>query len=365
MRAPHKRAAYDNGIPPPPPERTAALAALNMADCITTPEALAAAAHLPQPLPGYVPAAAAGFPLKVPRSFVARMAPGDPRDPLLRQVLPTVAELASVAGFGPDPVGERAAARSPGLLQKYRGRALLITTAACAVHCRYCFRRAFPYAEQSAGAARLRAALAAIARDESLEEIILSGGDPLSLSNTRLTALSNSLSAIAHVRRLRVHTRTPVVLPSRIDDGFIAWLQGLKLPTVLVLHANHPNEINSEVRAACARLRATGVTLLNQSVLLKGVNDEVPALAELSRRLFAAGVLPYYIHALDPVSGAAHFAVGDRRARRLLGDLAAQLPGYLVPRLVREIEGAPAKVTLAPRLSVPRAGSHGTSSGGC
>lgn len=336
-----------------------------MADCITTPEALAGSAHLPPGLPGFEPAAGAAFPLKVPRSFVARMAPGDPHDPLLRQVLPSAAELVSARGFGPDPVGEHAAVRSPGLLQKYRGRALLITTAACAVHCRYCFRRAFPYTEQSASPARLRAALAQIARDESLEEIILSGGDPLSLSNTRLAALSDALSAIAHVRRLRVHTRTPVVLPSRIDDGFIAWLKGLKLPTVLVLHANHPNEINGEVRAACARLRATGVTLLNQSVLLKGVNDEVQALAELSRRLFAAGVLPYYIHALDPVSGAAHFAVADRRARRLLGELAAQLPGYLVPRLVREIEGAPAKVSLTPRLSIPRAGSHGSSAGGC
>ena len=336
-----------------------------MADCITTPEALAVSAHLPPGLPGFEPAAGAAFPLKVPRSFVARMTPGDPHDPLLRQVLPSAAELVNVPGFGPDPVGEHAAARSPGLLQKYRGRALLITTAACAVHCRYCFRRAFPYSGHSAGPARLRAALAQIARDETLEEIILSGGDPLSLSNTRLGALSDALSAIAHVRRLRVHTRTPVVLPSRIDDGFIAWLEGLKLPTVLVLHANHPHEINDEVRAACARLRATGVTLLNQSVLLKGVNDEVPALAELSRRLFAAGVLPYYIHALDPVSGAAHFAVADRRARRLLGELAAQLPGYLVPRLVREIEGAPAKVSLTPRLPIPRAGSHGSSAGGC
>jgi EF-P beta-lysylation protein EpmB len=336
-----------------------------MADSITTPEALSAAAALPRRHLASAHIAGAGFPLKVPRSFVARMTPGDRRDPLLRQVLPTAAELASVPGFGPDPVGEHALARAPGLLQKYQGRALLITTAACAVHCRYCFRRAFPYSEQSAAPARLRAALTEIAADESLEEIILSGGDPLSLSNSRLTALTDSLSAIAHVRRLRVHTRTPVVLPSRIDAGCIAWLQGLKLPTVLVLHANHPNEIDAEVLAVCARLRTTGVTLLNQSVLLRGVNDAVPVLAQLSRRLFGAGVLPYYLHALDPVSGAAHFAVADRRARRLLGELAAQLPGYLVPRLVREIQGAPAKVHLAPLRSVPRAASHGGSARGC
>jgi EF-P beta-lysylation protein EpmB len=273
---------------------------------------------------------------------------GDPDDALLRQVLPVAAELTGGAEYVEDPVGERSALRAPALLQKYRGRALLITTPACAVHCRYCFRREFPYTEQSAEGPRWSEALAAIAADDSLEEIILSGGDPLSLSNARLESLTRALAAIPHVRRIRVHTRQPVVLPSRVDAGLLQWLSAAALPIVLVLHVNHPNELDAELIAACARLRATGVTLLNQSVLLAGVNDDVGVLSELSRRLFEAGVLPYYLHALDRVRGAAHFAVADERARALAGQLAARLPGYLVPRLVREVSGAPAKTGLGP-----------------
>src|SRR5262249_55523314 len=197
-------------------------------------------------------------------------------------------------------------------------------------------------------------ALAAIAYDESLEEVSLSGGAPLWLSIARLAALTQSLSAIAHLRRLRVHTRTPIALPARVDEGLLAWLRALRRPMTVVLHANHPQEIDAEVGAACARLRGTGVTLLNQSVLLKGVNDDAPVLARLSQRLFEVGVLPYSLHALDRVRGAEHFAVSDRRARRLAGELAARLPGYLVPRLAREQAGAPAKVVLAPELPVPR-----------
>ncbi|MGA7538103.1 MAG: KamA family radical SAM protein, partial [Steroidobacteraceae bacterium] len=244
-----------------------------------------------------------------------------------------------------DPVGERSALRTRALLQKYRGRALLITTPTCAVHCRYCFRREFPYA-QGGEAPRWSEALAEIAADTSLEEIILSGGDPLSLSNARLENLTRALAAIPHVRRVRVHTRQPVVLPSRVDEGLTRWLRGSVLPVVFVLHINHPNELDAALIAACAKLRATGITLLNQSVLLAGVNDDVEVLAELSRRLFAAGVLPYYLHALDRVRGAAHFAVPDERARALVGQLAARLSGYLLPRLVREVPGAPAKVAL-------------------
>lgn len=290
-------------------------------------------------------AAAAGFRLRVPWAFVRRMRRGDARDPLLRQVLPIGAELADVAGFVSDPLGERAVNSVPGLLHKYRGRALLVTTGACAVHCRYCFRREFPYAAQSTDEGRWDAAIAAIAADRSIEEVILSGGDPLTLSNARLGALTDRLTAIGHVRRLRVHTRTPVVLPSRVDHGLVQWLAGLPRP-VVVVHVNHAQEIDADVSAAFARLRACGATLLNQSVLLAGVNDDEHTLAALSSALWDAGVLPYYLHVLDRVRGAAHFDVPDARARELARGLAARLPGYLVPRLAREQAGAPGKTLL-------------------
>ncbi|MGH8323319.1 MAG: EF-P beta-lysylation protein EpmB, partial [Steroidobacteraceae bacterium] len=301
-----------------------------MADAITSPDALVAALGLDGSLLAPAHAATAGFRLRVPRSYVARMRPGDPADPLLRQVLPVERELEDVADYVTDPLGEHAALRAPGLLQKYHGRALIITTSACAVHCRYCFRREFQYSEQMSAAPRWSAALAEIAQDASLEEVILSGGDPLSLSDARLKSLTDALVGIPHVRRLRVHTRQPVVLPSRVDDGLVGWLQTVCLPMVFVLHVNHPNEIDSDVRAACEKLRASGVTLLNQSVLLRGVNDDADVLAELSRRLFDAGVLPYYLHVLDRVRGAAHFEVPEAQARVIAGELAARLSGYLV-----------------------------------
>jgi EF-P beta-lysylation protein EpmB len=322
-----------------------------MAAAITSAEALVAAVGLDPALIAPARAAADTFRLRVPRSYVARMRRGDANDPLLRQVLPVAQELEAAPDYSADPLGERAALRAPGLLQKYRGRALLITTSACAIHCRYCFRREFPYGEQTGEGPRFSEAVAEIARDPSIEEVLLSGGDPLSLSDARLTSLTDALARIPHVRRLRVHTRQPIVLPSRVDAGLIDWLNGIRLPKVFVLHANHPNEIDADVRAACAKLRAAGVTLFNQTVLLRGVNDEPAVLAELSRTLFEAGVLPYYLHVLDHVSGAAHFALPDARAQEIAGDLAATLPGYLVPRLVREVEGAPAKVTLPPRFA--------------
>jgi EF-P beta-lysylation protein EpmB len=275
---------------------------------------------------------------------------GDPNDSLLRQVLPLAEEAGAVPGYGPDPLGEQSAHRAPALLQKYQGRALLITTSACAIHCRYCFRREFPYSEQTGESTRFREALDAIAQDSSLEEIILSGGDPLSLSDSRLGALTDELSKIPHIRRLRLHTRQPIVLPSRVDSGLVAWLQRVPWPTVFVMHANHANEIDDSVREACARLRETGATLLNQSVLLRGVNDSVDALTDLSRALFEAGVLPYYLHVLDKVTGSAHFDLPEARAQELVGELAARMSGYLVPRLVREVEGAPAKLGLLPRF---------------
>jgi EF-P beta-lysylation protein EpmB len=321
-----------------------------MSQAIASPEALIEALGLDPALLPAARAAAEKFGLRVPLSYVRRMRRGDPADPLLRQVLPVAEEGDFVPGYGPDPLGEQAARRAPALLQKYRGRALLITTSACAIHCRYCFRREFPYSEQAGESTRFREALDAIAQDSSLEEIILSGGDPLSLGDSRLRSLTDELAKIPHVRTLRLHTRQPIVLPSRVDSGLIAWLRQLPWRIVFVVHANHANEIDDSVRAACARLREAGVTLLNQSVLLKGVNDSVDALADLSRALFEAGVLPYYLHVLDKVTGAAHFDLPESRAQALAGELAARMPGYLVPRLVREVEGAPAKLGLPPRF---------------
>ncbi|WP_147652015.1 EF-P beta-lysylation protein EpmB [Vulcaniibacterium gelatinicum] len=287
--------------------------------------------------------AAAQFPLRVPRGFVARMRPGDPADPLLRQVLPLDEELRPMPGFVADAVGDAAARAAPGVIRKYRGRALLIATGSCAVHCRYCFRRHFPYAEETAAADHWRAAVDCIAGDASIDEVILSGGDPWSLATSKLAELTAALARIPHLRRLRVHTRLPVVLPERVDDALLDWLAALPWPVTVVLHANHANEFDAPVDAALARLRAAGAVLLNQAVLLRGVNDSVEALAALSERAFAAGVLPYYLHQLDRVQGAAHFEVPDARARELHAALAARLSGYLVPKLVREVPGDPGK----------------------
>jgi EF-P beta-lysylation protein EpmB len=296
-------------------------------------------AHLASALPP----GDAGFALRVPRGFAARMRRGDPRDPLLLQVLPQLAELDEAPGFAADAVGDLAAREAQGVLHKYHGRALLIASGSCAVNCRYCFRRHFPYGEEMAAAGQWRQALEHLRRDATVSELILSGGDPLALATAKLEELSRGLAGIPHVTRLRIHTRLPVVLPERVDDAFAAWLAALPLQKVVVLHANHANELDAAVDAACARLKQAGAVLLNQSVLLRGINDDPDALAALSERLFAAGVLPYYLHQLDRVQGAAHFEVDDARALGLLARLRARLPGYLVPRLVREVAGDPSK----------------------
>jgi L-lysine 2,3-aminomutase len=317
-----------------------------LAHAVTEPLELLRLLELdPSQAPGAL-AAAAAFPLRVPRGFLHRMRRGDPNDPLLLQVWPGPLELDPQPGFLSDPLRERNAARAPGLLQKYHARALLMTTGACAVHCRYCFRREFPYEQIHGEGTRWQQALEAIRADASIEEIILSGGDPLSLTNARLMALSTALRAVPHLRRLRIHTRTPIVLPERVDAGLVNWLAGLPWPTVIVLHCNHANEIDAQVCAAAGRLRAAGATLLNQSVLLAGVNDSVDALERLSHSLWSARIMPYYLHMLDRVRGSAHFEVAESRARELIGALAARLPGYLLPRLARESAGAPAKTVL-------------------
>jgi EF-P beta-lysylation protein EpmB len=321
-----------------------------LSHAITQPDALISALGLDPALLTGARAGAGSFSLRVPRSYLARMRRGDARDPLLRQVLPLQDELREQAGYEPDPLQERTATRAPNLLQKYQGRALLITTQACAIHCRYCFRREFPYSDQheEPGSGRWHAALEAIAADRAIEEIILSGGDPLSLADSRLRSLTDALQGIPHLRRLRVHTRQPIVLPSRVDQGLLAWLTSVRLPIVFVLHTNHANEIDADVRAACARLRGAGVMLLNQSVLLRGVNDDVETLAELSRALFESGVAPYYLHLPDRVRGTAHFDVPEATARHLVSELTARLSGYLVPRLVREVPGARSKTAAYP-----------------
>jgi EF-P beta-lysylation protein EpmB len=295
--------------------------------------------------------AARDFPLRVPRGFAARMRRGDPTDPLLRQVLPATAEREFVPGFVADPVGELQALAAPGVLRKYAGRALLIATGACAINCRYCFRREFPYGDHAQGPDRLRESLALVAADTGISEVILSGGDPLLRTDAWLAGAFARLGAIGHLQRLRIHTRVPVVLPERVDDGLLTVLGTAPRPVAVVLHCNHPQEIDASVRAACARLRGSGVTLLNQAVLLRGVNDDAGVLVRLAESLYAAGVLPYYLHQLDPVRGAAHFAVDDATALRLDDEQRARLPGYLVPRLVREVPGATGKTPLTARTT--------------
>lgn len=286
------------------------------------------------------------FPVRVPEAYLSRMRRGDPGDPLLRQVLPLGVESDAVAGFSDDPLEERDHTPKPGLIHKYPGRALLIASPTCAINCRYCFRRHFPYADNAPSMREWDTTLEYLRHDDSIQEAILSGGDPLASPDRRLAALVRQLEAIPHLKRLRVHTRLPVVIPDRVDDALLEWLGGTRLQKVMVLHINHAREIDDAVVAACERLKAAGVTLLNQSVLLRGVNDDVEALAALSERLFEAGVLPYYLHVLDPVSGAAHFDVPDAEARQLIHALRQRLAGFLMPRLVREIPGERSKTPL-------------------
>ena len=288
----------------------------------------------------------AAFPVLVPRSFIARMRRRDPTDPLLRQVLAQPLEEVQAAGFDADPLCERTLA-ADGVLKKYASRALLITTAACPVHCRYCFRRHFPYSEQLAARGRRAAALERLRRSGDVEEVILSGGDPLTLPSARLAEIVADIESIESVTTLRIHTRFPVVIPSRVTQTLLQLLRDTRLRTVVVVHCNHANELEgAEVHDALERLANSVDLLLNQAVLLRGVNDSVTALQALSRSLFRCRVTPYYLHLLDPVAGSAHFDVSADEARALLHALRGLLPGYLVPRLVREEPGKPSKTLL-------------------
>jgi EF-P beta-lysylation protein EpmB len=272
---------------------------------------------------------------------------GDVDDPLLRQVLPLGAELVDEAGLVLDPVGDAEAKIAPGLLQKYEGRALLITTGACAVHCRYCFRRHYPYGDEPRRLEDWQPAVDALAADDSIHEAILSGGDPLVLSDARLAALVERLESIPHLKRLRIHTRLPIVLPDRVTSALIDLLCDSRLQPVLVVHANHAQEIQNDCALALRTLVRSGIPTLNQAVLLRGVNDSADALAALCESLGDLGVIPYYLHQLDRVAGAGHFEVVESRGRELLEELTARLPGYLVPKYVREVAGQRSKTAVS------------------
>ncbi|MDD1607196.1 MAG: EF-P beta-lysylation protein EpmB [Methylococcaceae bacterium] len=283
------------------------------------------------------------FALRVPLSFAACMEKGNPHDPLLRQVLPIKDELLLYPDYNNDPVGDLPAATQTGVLHKYQGRVLLINTGSCAINCRYCFRRNFPYADLQLGKQQEQAVIQSIQDDTSIHEVILSGGDPLLLSDARLTRLIEQINTIAHVKRIRIHSRLPIVLPARITSELIDTLTQSPKQIVMVVHCNHANELNQRVIYACEQLKHHGITLLNQSVLLKGVNDDAAVLCELSERLFQHGVIPYYLHLLDKATGTGHFAVSETEALLLMERVQARLSGYLVPKLVKEVAGAESK----------------------
>ena len=287
------------------------------------------------------------FPFRVTTGFSKRIEKGNPDDPLLRQILPLTDEELEHPGFSNDPLAEQEQQPVPGLLHKYNGRVLLIVTGACAIHCRYCFRRHFPYSDANTGGYNLEPALQYLENDKTVSEVILSGGDPLSISDERLTTLVNLLAGIQHIKRLRIHSRIPVVLPERITDKLLRALTATRLQPVMVIHVNHANELDSVTAQALENIGQHNIPLFNQAVLLKGVNDSVDALVQLSEKLFEFGVIPYYLHMLDPVRGTVHFQVEESRAKQIMQHLHGLLPGYLVPRLVREIAGSASKISVS------------------
>ncbi len=318
-----------------------------LAEAIKTPEALIKALDLPLHLLPEITKAHQRFPIRVPLSFVRKMKKGNLNDPLLKQVIPTGDEFITPLHYSTDPVGDANTEKTPGLLHKYAGRVLLTVTGACGVHCRYCFRQHFDYSASNPGKQHWQDCLDYIRRDGSIFEVILSGGDPLSLSDQKLSALVKEIADIPHIRFLRIHTRQIIVLPDRVNNDLLEWINDLhsssNIKCCVVMHCNHPAEIGSDTKKALALLTSAGVTLLNQSVLLRDINDCADTLKKLSLTLFEAGVLPYYLHTLDKVEGAAHFDTPEKTAISLIESLQALLPGYLVPKLVREVTGAPYK----------------------
>ncbi len=279
--------------------------------------------------------AAKNFPLNVPYPYVQKIKPGDPNDPLLLQVLPKGVELKQVAGYSYDPLQEQRASKIPGLLHKYHGRVLLILTGACAINCRFCFRRHFPYYENRLNKTHLKAIFDYLQQDTSITEVILSGGDPLIATDAYIDKLINQLRIIPHLTRLRIHSRLPIMLPQRITSSLINSF--IKMPQcIFVLHCNHPNEIDKRIINMVMQLKQAGITVLNQTVLLHKINDNAHILADLNQKLFASGVLPYYLHILDKIDGTAHFDIPLSQAKKIYSELQLLLPGYLVPKLVRE-----------------------------
>lgn len=320
---------------------------LALANCIRDPVILLSQLGLADKLTAIDGDSLSAFPLRVPHNYMNKMRYGDAEDPLLRQVFPLIDEGLNAEHFVTDPVGDSFALIAPGILQKYQGRTLLLTTGACAIHCRYCFRRHFPYNDSNPLASQWLPTLSTIRNDLSVNEIILSGGDPLMLSDNKLAAMVADLEKIPHLKRLRIHTRLPIVLPERIDQYLIKWLKNTRLQVIMVVHTNHANEIDDEVATALANIHYSGCQLLNQSVLLRGVNDTEKDLIDLSERLSDVAVMPYYLHLLDPVAGASHFNVPASIGIELLNGIRKQLPGYLVPRLVHERQGEASKTVIA------------------
>ncbi len=318
----------------------------SFASAIRSPETLFDYLNLPSE---HLPAAKQAhndFPLCVPYEFASKMEKGNIDDPLLKQVLPIGSELVHNEGFTMDAVGDTHATSTPGLIQKYRRRALIISTSSCAIHCRFCFRRHFPYQKNSLNNKQINHIFAKVEQDSSINELILSGGDPLSLNNDRLDLLMNRINDVEQITLLRFHTRLPVVIPQRINEGFIKILRASNKKIVFVVHVNHPNEIDHKFNIAIKKLVQNHITLLNQSVLLKGINDSAEILCRLSHKLFAAGILPYYLHLMDKVQGTAHFDLPEQTAVQITHKMQAELPGYLVPKLVRETRGQASKTTI-------------------
>jgi EF-P beta-lysylation protein EpmB len=286
------------------------------------------------------------FPLRVPKGFIRKMHKGDWNDPLLKQILPLQAENNVTDGFHLDPVGDQYAVSNKGILKKYHGRALIITTGACAIHCRYCFRQNFPYSEHKINRNAWADVITDLETDSSISEVILSGGDPLSLSDKRLSSLCFQLAKIPHINTIRFHTRLPLVLPERIDHHFLEWFQQLDSQKIIVIHANHANEFCKKTSTVLEHLHQMGTILLNQSVLLKGINDNLESLTNLSNTLIANKVIPYYLHLLDKAQGTAHFDTYEANAIELMDQLRKTLPGYSVPKLVREVSGKRSKTPI-------------------
>ncbi|WP_339718307.1 EF-P beta-lysylation protein EpmB [Marinomonas primoryensis] len=290
------------------------------------------------------------FKLLVPRPYLSRIEYGNPNDPLLLQILPSAAEMQKVIGYTKDPLEEADHNPQKAIVHKYKRRLLVITTGTCAVNCRYCFRRHFPYGDNQLAQAEWQSVIEYLEKHPEVNEVILSGGDPLMMKDALLADKIRLLEALPQIKRLRIHSRLPVVIPARVCDDMLTWINKSRLDIVMVWHINHANEMDNELAQAAFKLKQAGVTLLNQGVLLKGINDTVDAQVNLSEAVFDAGILPYYMFTLDPVEGAAHFDISIEDAQRLMGKVAAELPGYLVPRLAKEIPGKPAKSVFAPLL---------------